>query len=69
MIMKAIVISKNPKQDSSIKKCVANSSGISNLEIDVASHKFTFEFSTHNAIEGLREKLIAFGFAIEFIYP
>lgn len=66
--MKAVVISKNPKQDTSIKKCVANSSGISNLKIDLANHKFTFEFSTHNAMEGLREKLMAFGFAIEFIY-
>lgn len=65
--MKAIVISKNPKNYKSIKKCVMTSFGISNVEIDASNHQFTFEFTTHNAMEGLREKLLAFGFAIEFI--
>ena len=66
--MKAIVISKKSKDDSSIKNCIASTKGVSNLVVDTLNHKFTFEFSTHNVIEGLRENLLAFGFAIEFIY-
>lgn len=66
--MKATVISKNSKYDASIHKCVSNTNGISNLVFDKINHKLTFDFTTHNVIEGLREKLIAFGFAVELIY-
>ncbi|AUC81117.1 hypothetical protein [Lacinutrix sp. Bg11-31] len=66
--MKAIVISKNAKEYTFIKDCIANTKGVSNLEVDIINNKFIFDFSTHNIIEGLREKLIAFGFVVEFIY-
>ncbi|WP_299382087.1 hypothetical protein [uncultured Lacinutrix sp.] len=66
--MKAIVISKESKNDSSIKNCLANTKGISNLVVDKINHKFIFEFSTHNVIEGVREKLISLGFDFEFVF-
>lgn len=66
--MKAIVISKNSEYDLFIKDCITNTIGVTNLLVDEINHKFTFDYSTHNIIEGLREKLIAFGSAIEVNY-
>lgn len=66
--MKVTIISKDYKYDASIKKCVSNTKGISNLVVDNINHKFTFDFKTHNVIEGLREQLIALGSVIEFVY-
>ncbi|WP_034059205.1 hypothetical protein [Lacinutrix jangbogonensis] len=66
--MKAAVISKSVEYYASIKECVSNTKGITNLVADASNQKLIFEFSTHNVVEGLREKLIVFGSAIEFVY-
>lgn len=66
--MKAVVIAKSADYLVSVKDCIANAYGTSNLVADVANHKLFFDFSTHNAVEGLREKLMTLGSVIEIIY-
>ncbi|APY00500.1 hypothetical protein [Lacinutrix venerupis] len=66
--MKAAVITKSTEYYISIKECLINTQGISNLIEDASNNKIIFEFTTHNAVEGLREKLIIFGTAIEFVF-
>ncbi len=38
--------------------------GISNVEIDVAKSTLSFDYKTHNAMEGLRIELAAIGYPI-----
>ncbi|GAL65774.1 heavy-metal-associated domain-containing protein [Jejuia pallidilutea] len=39
-------------------------SGISNLDIDIATKSISFDYKTHNAMEGLRMHLKAIGYPI-----
>ncbi|MBW1298921.1 hypothetical protein [Aquimarina litoralis] len=66
--MKATMLIKNlSNKDYSgfIKKNILFSEGISNIVIDLAHYKITFDYTSHNALEGLKSKLINLGFLLK----
>jgi len=66
--MKAKVILDDTKFNNSIMSIITNTRGISNVVIHKTNNTLTLQFSTHNTIEGLREKLLALGLCFELIY-
>ena len=47
-----------------IAKRMAGILGISNIDIDVVSSEVSFDYKTHNALEGLRSELADIGYPI-----
>ena len=66
-IMKTTVTIQNLKCDgckNAIKKRLLRLSGISNVSVNVFTSEVTFHYTTHNALEGLRESLADLGYPI-----
>jgi len=65
--MRAIFAIQNLKCDgckNAVTIKLNKAEGISNVEIDVATRKVSFEYKSHNAMEGLRMELAAMGYPI-----
>ena len=65
--MKTKVVIQNLKCDgckNSISKRMLNIEGISNVVINVDTSEVSFDYTTHNVLEGLREQLADLGYPI-----
>jgi len=47
-----------------VVKCLEKLSGISNIKISISKKKVSFNYSTHNTMEGARSELQELGFPI-----
>lgn len=71
-LMKAIIFMENNESKKNIAKNIAknieDSEGVTNVEFTKFKNTFAFNFSTHNAMEGLREKLVKLGYSFKLKY-
>lgn len=47
-----------------ILKRISKLDGIKNIQLDISSSKLSFEYTSHNALEGLRSDLADMGYPI-----
>lgn len=65
--MKTTVIIQNLKCDgckNAVIKRMQKVEGISDISIDIETSEVTFDYTTHNAMEGLRDSLADLGYPI-----
>ena len=67
-LMKAIIFIENNESKKNIAKNIEDSEGVTNVEFTKFNNTFAFNFSTHNAMEGLREKLVKLGYSFKLKY-
>ena len=63
--MRETVLLQNQKHDdfsAAILKKIQSLKGITNINLETKSNKLTFDYTTHNAYEGLRALLNSLGY-------